>query len=197
MGGMSHQLIPFEGKGSGADDLSWGQRIIWGAMCHQRSSLPMGGVYPLAAGESRAGGAARPRVTGRQPRERVSWQRSPAAQGCSDGAVRYCERLLRGLPAGGFGVPAPAGPARSLWAVYESQAAHRAVLAAAARTNVSTSSVLLAAFVVALARVTGENPVLTQVLVSNRFRPGFAGSVSPVNQACLCVIDAGGVTFDE
>jgi hypothetical protein len=35
------------------------------------------------------------------------------------------------------------------------------------------------------------------VVVSNRFRPGFATSVSPVNQACLCVIDVGGVTFDE
>lgn len=312
---MSHRLIPFEGKGSGADELSWGQRIIWGAMCHQGSSLPMGGVHPLAAGERAAGvagvaaglrflmgrhdslrtrleiggggaarqvvaqagevplavveagaddpgevaarlaagyrqarfdyaaewpvrtavvtsggvpthlaqvfphlvgdafglaalradlasldtatGGATAPVTAMQPLEQVSWQRSPAGRRCSDRAVRYAERLLRGLPDGRFGMPAPAGPARSVYAVYESQAARRAVLAAAARTGVSTSSVLLAAFVVALARVTGENPVLTQVLVSNRFRPGFAASVSPVNQACLCVVDAGGVTFDE
>lgn len=312
MGGMSQQLVPFHGQGSGADELSWGQRIIWGAMCHQHSSLSMGGAYPLANGGSvadvaaglrflmgrheslrtrlefagdggprqvvapagevpldvveaggtdpaevavglaaryqqanfdytrewpvrmgvvtrdgvpthlaeayphlvgdafglaalradlanldRSTGEATAPVTGMQPLAQVRWQRSPAAQRCTERAMRYWERLLRSLPDARFRAPAVAGPARNIHAVYQSQAARRALLAVSARTKVSTSPVLLAAFAVALAQVTGENPVLAQVVVSNRFRPGLATSVSPVNQACLCVIDVSGITFDE
>jgi condensation domain-containing protein len=312
MSGMSRQLVPFEDESSGSGELSWGQRVIWGAMCHQRSSLSMGGAYPLTRGESvtdvatglrfllgrheslrtrlepggdggpvqvvapagevpldvvEAGGADPAQVaadlaaryqranfdytrewpvrmgvvtrggvpthlaeayphlvgdafglaalradlahldpatgeatapaTGLQPLAQAHWQRSPAAERCTDRARRYWERLLRGLPDARFRGPALSGPARSIHAVYRSRAARRALLAVSARTKVSTSPVLLAAFAVALARVTGENPVLTQVVVSNRFRPGFATSVSPVNQACLCVIDVGGVTFGE
>lgn len=309
---MSQHLVAFEGQSSGAGELSWGQRIIWGAMCHQRSSLSMGGAYPLTAGESvadvaaglrfllgrheslrtrlelaggggprqvvepagevsldvvEAGGAdpaavaaglvdryrqaafdytrewpvrmgvvtsggtpthvaeAYPHLVGdafglaalradlanldlatggvtapasaMQPLAQARWQRSPAAQRCTDRALRYWERQLRGLPGSMFRAPAVPGPARSVHAGYESQAARRALLAVSARTNVSTSPVLLAAFAVALARITGDNPVLTQVVVSNRFRPGFATSVSPVNQACLCVLDVSGITFSE
>jgi hypothetical protein len=292
---MSQQLVPFHGLTSGAGELSWGQRIIWGAMCHQRSSLSMGWASPLTSGQSvadvagmlrfllgrheslrtrlelggggprqvvapagevpldvvDAGGAdpaevaaglaaryqqanfdytrdwpvrmgvvtrdgvpthlaeAYPHLvgdafglaalradlanldlaageatapgTGQQPLAQARWQRSAAAQRCTERAMRYWERLLRRLPD----------------AVYHSRAARRALLAISARTKVSTSPVLLAAFAVALAQVTGENPVLTQVVVSNRFRPGFATTVSPVNQACLCVIDVGGITFDQ
>jgi hypothetical protein len=67
----------------------------------------------------------------------------------------------------------------------------------AARTGVSTSTVLLAAFAVMMSRLTGGQPAVVQVVVSNRFRPGFAASVSPVNQTGLCVIDVADVTFDE
>jgi hypothetical protein len=312
MSGMAERIVPFEGQGSGADELSWGQRIIWGAMCHQRSSLSMGSTYPLASGETvadvaaglrflvsrhdslrtkleltgdggprqvvasagevpldvvdsggadparvaadlaasyqatnfdharewplrmgvitrdgvathvaeayshlvgdafglaalradlanldQATGAAKAPVTAMQPLDQVRWQRSPAAHKCTQRAMGYWERLLRSLPDSRFGTPPPPGRARSTPAVYTSPAGRLGLLAVSARTRVSTSSVLLAAFCVALARVTGDNPALTQVVVSNRFRPGFAGSVSPVNQACLCVIDVGGITFDE
>lgn len=309
---MAERIVRFEGRGSGADELSWGQRIIWGAMCHQGSSLSMGGAYPLAEGESvddvgaglrflmsrhdslrtrleltgdggprqivtqagevplqvvdaggedparvaaglaasyqatnfdharewplrmgvvtrggvathvaeayshlvgdafglaalradlasldRATGAAPAPVTAMQPLDQVRWQRSPAADKCTQRAMGHWERLLRGLPDDRFGAPPPPGPARCTHAVYTSPAGRLGLLAVSERTRVSTSPVLLAAFCVALARVTGDNPVLTQVVVNNRFRPGFAGSVSPVNQACMCVIDVGGVTFDE
>lgn len=312
MCGMSQQLVPFHGLASGAGELSWGQRIIWGAMCHQRSSLSMGWARPLTSGESvadvaaglrfllgrheslrtrlelagdggprqvvapagevpldvvEAGGADPAKVaaglaaryqqqdfdytrewpvrmgvvtrdgvpthlaeayphlvgdafglaalradlanldlatgeatapaTGLQPLAQARWQRSPAAQRCTERAMRHWERLLRSLPDARFRAPAVPGPARSVHAVYQSRAARQALLAISARTKVSTSPVLLAAFAVALAQVTGENPVLAQVVVSNRFRPGFATTVSPVNQACLCVIDVGGITFDE
>src|SRR5262249_5925494 len=36
-----------------------------------------------------------------------------------------------------------------------------------------------------------------QVVVGNRFRPGLAKTVSPVNQTGLCVIDVADATFDE
>jgi hypothetical protein len=50
---------------------------------------------------------------------------------------------------------------------------------------------------VALARVTGNNPVVTQLLVSNRFRPGFAEIISPLVQSALCVVDVDAATFDD
>ncbi len=56
----------------------------------------------------------------------------------------------------------------------------------AARLGLSTSPVLLAAFAVALTPLTSlasGQPVVVQLVVSNRFRPGFAGSVSPVAQS--------------
>ena len=34
-------------------------------------------------------------------------------------------------------------------------------------------------------------------MVSNRFRPGFAGSVSPVMQSCLGVIEVADAPFEE
>jgi hypothetical protein len=50
---------------------------------------------------------------------------------------------------------------------------------------------------VAFARAVGASPVLAQVLLSNRFRPGLADSISPVVQPGLVAIDVAGVTFDE
>jgi hypothetical protein len=305
-------LVPFEGEGSGVDELSWGQRVIWSAMRNQGSSLGMGGARPLAEGitvedvaaalrfsmsrhqslrtrlrfeaggrtlqvvtssgdipldvieagdadpaevaaaqaaryqetnfdyvnewpvrmavvtkrgvathvaemfchlagdgfgmaalradladrDPRTGHAKAP-VTAVQPLEQVRLQRTPAVRRQSDAAMRYTERLLRALPAEMFRALPGDGQPRSLHAVYTSPAAYLAVRSIAARTQVSTSSVLLAAFAVVLARLTGSSPVVTHVVVSNRFRPGLADTVSPVNQPCLCVIDVAGMTFDE
>jgi hypothetical protein len=50
---------------------------------------------------------------------------------------------------------------------------------------------------VALARITGNNPVVTQTAVSNRFRPTIADMVSTVAQNGLCVIDVADRTFEE
>jgi hypothetical protein len=136
-------------------------------------------------------------VTATQPLEQARWQRSPAGRRQSDAALAYWETVLRTIPPGRF-----RGSDRwhepTLQEVnFSSPAAHLATLAIAARTTANTSSVLLAAFAVALATVTGVNPVVTQVVVSNRFRPGLAGSVSTVSHPGLCVIDVAGVPFDE
>jgi hypothetical protein len=44
--------------------------------------------------------------------------------------------------------------------------------------HVSTSPVLLAAYAVALSPLTSSQSVAVQLVVNNRFRPGFGGSVS-------------------
>jgi hypothetical protein len=150
----------------------------------------------LAARAAGSGQAMTP-VTAWQPLEQARRQHLPAARRASDAAIRYWQRLLRDLPDGMFRDRPATGAPRSLHAVYTSHAAHLAVRLLAARTRTSTSSVLLAMFAVALARVTGSNPAVMQVVVSNRFRPGLADTVSPVNQSCLCVIDVAGCTFDE
>jgi hypothetical protein len=143
-----------------------------------------------------AGPAGTP-VTAMQPLEQARRQRTPAAQRHCDAAMRYWERLLRAIPADRFGDWPNDGQPRCLRVVYNSPAVHMAVRQIAARTKVSTSQVLLAAFAVTLARLTGSNPVVTLVLVNNRFRPGFADTVSPVSAPCLCVIDVADITFDE
>jgi hypothetical protein len=45
-----HRRVAFAGPGAGADDLSWGQRDIWGTMRRERSWLPIGFARPVPAG---------------------------------------------------------------------------------------------------------------------------------------------------
>jgi hypothetical protein len=80
---------------------------------------------------------------------------------------------------------------------FNSPATHLALRAVAARTKVAASPLFLAVFALAFARVTGANPVAVQAVVSNRFRPGLADTVSPVNQTGLCVLDLAGATFEQ
>jgi hypothetical protein len=127
-------------------------------------------------------------VTATQPLEQARWQRSPAGRRQSDAALGYWETVLRTIPAGRFRGSDRRYEPRFQEVNFSSPAAHLASLAIAARTATNTSPVLLAAFAVALATVTGVNPVVTQVVVSNRFRPGLPG---------LCVIDVADVPFDE
>ena len=51
---------------------------------------------------------------------------------------------------------------------------------------------LLAAFAVALLRVAGLNPVVFRLVVHNRFRPGLARVVAPINQTGLFAVDLDG-----
>jgi hypothetical protein len=135
-------------------------------------------------------------VTGMPPLEQARWQRSPAGRRQSEAALRYWENALRTIPARRFPGPTDAHvpPFWEVW--FSSPAAHLAALAVAARNAVTTSAVLLAAFAVAQAKVIGINPVVTQSVVSNRFRPGLADSVSTVSHPGLCVVDAD-ASFDE
>jgi condensation domain-containing protein len=304
--------VRFEGEGAGAGELSWGQREIWFAMQHQRSSLPVGGAFPLPAGTTvdgvaadlrfavsrhqslrtrlrftadggvqqvvagsgevgleivEAGGgdpaavahavyrryhdtpfsyesewpirwavicqrgtathlvsvvchlaadglglmalaadlAARDPVTGRaagpvtgmQPLEQARRQRGAAARRASDAALGHWAQLLRTIPARRFPGSGDKREPRYWQYLLDSPATSLAASAVAARTRVDTSVVLLAAFAVALSEITGSDPVVVRIVVSNRFRPGFADTVSPVNQTSLCVLQVAGVPFPE
>jgi hypothetical protein len=111
--------------------------------------------------------------------------------------MRYWEPLLRSIgPRRYAGSTDPQVP-RHWEARFDSPAMQLAMPALVARCRVDSSTILLAAFSVSLARITGIDPVVVQLVVSNRFRPGLADTVSPINQTTLCVIDVGDTTFDE
>jgi hypothetical protein len=133
---------------------------------------------------------------GRSPLELARWQGSPAGRQRSKRAIAYWADQLARLPAW-----RPAEPARPqqprFWelAVF-SPALALGMRAVAARTGSETGHVLLAAHAAAAARVFGRDPSVVQVIVSNRFRQGFAGMVSQVCQPGICVIDAADATLD-
>jgi hypothetical protein len=163
--------------------------------CHL--AVDGGGMAALIADlDPNAGHAGSP-VRGLPPLEQARRQASPAGQRQSAASLRQWERLLRGVPSRRFGIPASHDGPRFQEAEYRSPAMDSAARVVAARVGVDTSPVMLAAVAVALARATGSNPSVAQVMVSNRFRPGFADTVSAVSLPGLCVIDVADSTFDE
>lgn len=136
-------------------------------------------------------------VTGVGPLELAQLQRSPAAQRQSDSALRYWERLLTTAAPERFGPRTDRGEPRYRQATLISPAMYLATNLVADQFGVATAPVLLAAFAIAVARVTGKNPVLTQAIVSNRFRPGLADAIHPVSQNGLLLIDVADVSLEE
>lgn len=136
-------------------------------------------------------------VAGIQPLELARQQRTPAARKLSDVAIRYWERVLRDRPAHPFNGPYTEREPRWWECTYVTHAAYLASNAISARTKLHTGPVLLAAYAVAVARVTGVNPSLIRIVVSNRFRPGFTDSVNVFGAPSLCLIDVRDCTFDE
>jgi hypothetical protein len=150
----------------------------------------------VEARDRRTGAASGP-VTALTPLEQARLQRTTAEQRKSHAALRYWEEILRAVPAHRFpAAPAPMTP-RYGQLLADLPDVDLAAGLLAARTGAGTSAVLLAGFAMALARVTGESLVVTQVVIGNRFRPGLADTVSTVNQAGLCMIDVAGVTFAQ
>ncbi|NUR29985.1 MAG: condensation protein [Catenulispora sp.] len=134
---------------------------------------------------------------GVQPMELARKQRTPAAARAEQASLRYWEHWMREVPARRFNGPHREQEPRWWDCTYDSRAAYLAVTAVSARTGLHSGPVLLAAYAVALARITAVNPSVIRMVVSNRFRPDFARSVSVVAQPGLCVIDVGDCTFDE
>jgi condensation domain-containing protein len=136
-------------------------------------------------------------VTAMEPLEQARWQVSPAGQRQSAAVQRHWARLLAAVPPARFPVPAAPRSPRYWEATFNSPATYLAVQVIAARLRLDTSPVMLGAFAVGTAKASGIAPAVLRIMVSNRFRPRFADTVSPVSQTCPCVIDPGGGTFDE
>jgi hypothetical protein len=136
-------------------------------------------------------------VTAMQPLEQARRQRGPGGRRASEASLRYFERLAASVPDRQFSPSADPRQPRFWQVTLESPAGYQAVRMLAARLGLSTSPVLLAAFAVALTRLTSNPRAALYLVVSNRFRPGFAGSVSPVMQSCLCVLEVAGAPFEE
>jgi hypothetical protein len=134
---------------------------------------------------------------GVQPIELARKQRQPAAIRQCEASLRYWEHWLREVPARRFNGPYPGHDPRWWDCTYDSAAAFLAVEAISARTGLHSGPILLAAYAVAMARVTDAHPSVIRMVVSNRFRPDFARSVSVVAQPGLCVFDVRDCTFDE
>lgn len=125
------------------------------------------------------------------------WQASAAGQRQSRASMRHWEKVLTALPASS----APRSedpPSPRYWqALSNSPATYLAIRLIAARTGVEPTTVLLGLYALALARVTGLNPLPLQVTVSNRFRPGMADCVAPIMQDGLGTIDIADETVDS
>ncbi|MET7397606.1 condensation domain-containing protein [Dactylosporangium sp. NPDC005572] len=125
----------------------------------------------------------------RQPYDLALHQASPQGRRQSAKALRYWDRHLRAVPRQRF--QETGEPPRYTSATLSSPAGDLAVSALADREQVSGSTVILAAAALQLARQTGAREAVLQVIVSNRFRPGLAGSVGPASQDGLCVVEVG------
>jgi hypothetical protein len=142
-------------------------------------------------------GAAPGPVTATQPLAQAAQQQTPAAQRQTDGALRHWSRVLRTVTPERFDERDHEENPRFWGLAYYSKAADLAMRSVAARLGTDTSPVLLAAFGVAMASTVGRNPVVLQIAVSNRFRPGFTGAVCPIAQASPCLLDVADITFDQ
>lgn len=136
-------------------------------------------------------------VTATQPLEQARQQRTPAARRRCQSSLKHLEHVLRTVTPSRFGAPKYPDQPGFRMIRYRSPATALAVQVIAARDGVNTSSALLACFGIGLARFTGNSPVMAMLLVSNRFRPGFAESVSPLVQMSPYLIDVADCTLGE
>ena len=131
------------------------------------------------------------------PLKLAAAQGGPRGRAQNDKCLRYWAAQLDRLPDWRIVEPADSPRPRYRELAVYSPAMELSLRAIAARTKVASNYVLFAAYAVAVARVLGRNPNVVQPVVSNRFRPGFAGTVSQVSQQGICVIDVADASFDE
>jgi hypothetical protein len=145
------------------------------------------------------------RNTGRDPRhpdtlDVARGEQEPSLRQLSTRTMRHWESQLRYHPACTFGEPSgPAGEAAQRYQQVRlsSPAAHLAMLAIARRTGTDIARVTLAAIAIAIARVTGVNPLTIKVMVNNRFRSGLADVIASIAQNSVLTIDAGDTSVDD
>jgi hypothetical protein len=130
-----------------------------------------------------------PAVTATPPLEQARLQRMPSARRQCAASLRHLEHVFRTMTPTRFGEPRYNGPTDYRQVRFRSPATHLAVRAIAAAQQANTSAILLACFAVGVARFTGNSPVMAWLMVNNRFRPGFADSVSALVQISPFLID--------
>ncbi|MFF7726693.1 condensation domain-containing protein [Streptomyces sp. NPDC008001] len=138
-----------------------------------------------------------------QPLEAAALQASPLGRRKDEAARRYwCERLAAG-PRRIFPEPAApelaaADPGRLFPnALLRSPALAVAVERVAEKLGVSDAAVLLGAASHQLARMSGSSDVLFQVVVSNRFQPAAAESVSTMAQEAVFLLPDADKDFED
>jgi hypothetical protein len=137
-------------------------------------------------------------VTALPPLEQARRQRGPGGRRAHEASMRYQLRLFDAVPERQLTESATPRQPRFWVLNWESPAAFRALGILSARLGLSTSPVLIAAFCVALTSITvSTERAAFHLVVNNRFRPGFAGSVSPVMASCPCVVDVADAPFEE
>jgi Condensation domain len=131
------------------------------------------------------------------PLELARVQGGPAGRRQTDRCMRYWEAQLGRLASWHNDKPADPREPRFWELVAYSPAMRTGLRVIEARTGAGSTHALLAAYAVAVSRVMGRNPSVAQIVVSNRFRRGFADAVLQVSQPGICVVDAAAATFDE
>ncbi|MEU0555957.1 condensation domain-containing protein [Dactylosporangium sp. NPDC006015] len=132
-----------------------------------------------------------------QPLEQARWQASPSGQRQNTLALRHWDGILRGMAPRRFPDPAGKPEPRHWRGELTSWALAPALRVVTERTGVPPAPALLGVFAVALARVTGVNPVVLRPMVNNRFRPGLDRVVCMLAQYGICQLDVAGASFAE
>lgn len=151
----------------------------------------------LAGLDLKTGQTTSPPPTGMTPMAQARLQRTPHSLRQGDASIRHLERVLRAVSPHRYPEPAEKGEPVYRMLGYRSPATLPALRVVAARHRMETTPVLLGAYAVAVARMTGISPFVTMLAVNNRFRPGFADSVSVLAQVSPCMIDVADVTVGE
>jgi len=136
-------------------------------------------------------------VSAHPPLAQAAFEASPAGRRQNEQSLRYLERVLHTAPTHQFGEPRYEGERHYTMLRYRSRAMNMAVHAITARDRLHESPALVASFVVGVGRVAGVNPLLTMMMVSNRFRPGYADSVSALIKVVPFALDVADLTMGE
>ncbi|ACU73532.1 condensation domain protein [Catenulispora acidiphila DSM 44928] len=133
---------------------------------------------------------------GMQPFELARQQQGATALRQSAASVDYWEKMVRLVPGRRF--DSEYEPRDPQWSdvTLDSKACHLAATSIAARTGANTGSIVLGAYAVGLAKVSGKSTSAIRTFISNRFRPGLRESVTPLLASCLCVVDVADTDFD-
>jgi condensation domain-containing protein len=129
--------------------------------------------------------------------ELARWQNSEAGRRHHAMTARHWEKILRTLPPSAAPECADPREPRHWSGKLDSPALYLSVPVIAERTQVDSSTVLMALYAIALGRVGVLSPAVIRPLVHNRFRPGLANLVCNIVQSGICVLDVADVTVDE